>query len=951
MSTAAPKGNQPGERRGFLVNEYTNNREFFVLRSGVLRILQSPKGPDIGAVYLSPGSSITLISGNVLEIHSRLPYVAEYILRANSEDDAEGWHDAVKAHIVSEQAKADRLQGLLENGCTMNKYNYSNSKRSRRYFWVEGDGQDLCWGRSKGEDTQKVNLKECMGIIYGPLTTTFQRCPQIEDPSWSCFSLLFMGRTLDLAVAGDLQVHAWFLGMQHLISVHGIGSMPIMSDAQFNARKVQLKLTDAAHRQGLVLSRFLINQCKALGTGSGKTGLGSGALVSGGTAKWKGDAGAAAVVSALQSGVKAKKEKKKGNESPLEDPEVKKLQERVLELQSAIRGKAVQTEAATAVMKNPQLRVSEETGTQAVEAALAGHISKALASRSGKLQVEAQNLSDAVEQMAPQVKEAKTVAKSLQKIQVKLEETEARRSSLNKDLASLQANTEVFSGARATSSTAEAAAKSKGQDLQRKIQELEQKLSGAQHGQHAEVGAAQEKAMDAQVAAAEQARLEHEQKLESLQRDIAKARDREAKAREKLAKLQATKKKLQGAAKPLAQLVVKLREEQKRLKTELVSAQKRFNEDMKKVTDAVSDYGTRCNELSQRYRAAQEDRKKLHNQVLDLKGNIRVFVRVRPINEKEIHGEPEGEATCTFPDDMRIGVYDGQNSRRKIFDFDQCFHPKSTQEMVFAEACPLATSVLDGYNVCIFAYGQTGSGKTHTMGGAPNDPGLNTRVLRELFRIRGERRGEYDVNLSISITEIYNENIRDLLSPSAKKLDVKQNADGTCGVPGLEERKVEKVADVLQAMDDAQKSRSTSSTDMNEQSSRSHSIVTVRTQCSVKGGETYVGKVHLIDLAGSEDVGRSGVAGQGLKEAQNINRSLSALGDVISSLVSKSSHTPYRNSKLTMMLKDSLGGDSKTLMIVCCSPAQDNVRETMSSLNFAARARNVELGKANRHTK
>jgi len=236
------------------------------------------------------------------------------------------------------------------------------------------------------------------------------------------------------------------------------------------------------------------------------------------------------------------------------------------------------------------------------------------------------------------------------------------------------------------------------------------------------------------------------------------------------------------------------------------------------------------------------------------------------------------------------------------------------------------------------------------MTGTADDPGLNTRVLRELFRIRDERKNEYDIQISISITEIYNEAIRDLLNPSGKdKLDVRINQDGTCGVPGLTETAVLNVDDVLQCIGDAQKNRATSTTDMNEQSSRSHSIVTVRTKCTLRGSDTYVGKIHLIDLAGSENTNKSGVTGQGMKEAQNINKSLSALGDVIQSLVAKSSHTPYRNSKLTMMLKDSLGGDSKTLMIVCTSPAQSNVTETLSSLNFASRARNVELGKAKRN--
>merc|ERR1712217_469848 len=169
---------------------------------------------------------------------------------------------------------------------------------------------------------------------------------------------------------------------------------------------------------------------------------------------------------------------------------------------------------------------------------------------------------------------------------------------------------------------------------------------------------------------------------------------------------------------------------------------------------------------------------------------------------------------------------------------------------------------------------------------------------------------------------------------------------GSCGVSGLSEEKVESVDEVMNCITKASSNRAVSSTDMNSQSSRSHSIVTVRTQSTLRGGDTYVGKINLIDLAGSENTNKSGVSGQGMKEAQAINKSLSALGDVIQSLVAKNPHTPYRNSKLTMMLKDSLGGDSKTLMIVCCSPAQTNVIETLSSLNFASRARNVELGKA-----
>jgi len=183
---------------------------------------------------------------------------------------------------------------------------------------------------------------------------------------------------------------------------------------------------------------------------------------------------------------------------------------------------------------------------------------------------------------------------------------------------------------------------------------------------------------------------------------------------------------------------------------------------------------------------------------------------------------------------------------------------------------------------------------------------------------------------------------------------VKQNPDGTNSVPGLTELEVCGVDDVLKAMEEAQANRSVSCTAMNSESSRSHSIVQVNTCVTMKDPKDkreFRGKINLIDLAGSENVNKSNVSGQGLAEAKNINKSLSALGDVIAALVAKSPHVPYRNSKLTMMLKDSLGGDAKTLMIVQSSPAQCNVTETLSSLNFASRARNVELGKAKKNVK
>merc|ERR1719480_394595 len=209
-----------------------------------------------------------------------------------------------------------------------------------------------------------------------------------------------------------------------------------------------------------------------------------------------------------------------------------------------------------------------------------------------------------------------------------------------------------------------------------------------------------------------------------------------------------------------------------------------------------------------------------------------------------------------------------------------------------------------------------------------------------------------DISITLMVTEIYNETIKDLFVTKQKKLDVKQNPDGTNTVPGLTEKEVNSVEEVLAAMTEASSNRTVMATDMNEESSRSHSIVQVKTEMVDKrNSKQYIGKINLVDLAGSENVGKSGVSGTGMREAQNINKSLSALGDVMASLISKSGHVPYRNSKLTLMLKDSLGGDSKTLMIVQASPAQQNCTETLSSLNFASRARNVELGKAKKNVK
>ncbi|KAG2439988.1 hypothetical protein HXX76_004106 [Chlamydomonas incerta] len=355
----------------------------------------------------------------------------------------------------------------------------------------------------------------------------------------------------------------------------------------------------------------------------------------------------------------------------------------------------------------------------------------------------------------------------------------------------------------------------------------------------------------------------------------------------------------------------------------------------------------------EKWRTEFDKRRKLHNTVLELKGNIRVLCRVRPMLDKERGGMDAAAAAASMPvrcpteETVRVAAVD--NKAEKDFEFDRVLSPDEGQDKLYDEVAALVVSVLDGYNVAIMAYGQTGSGKTFTMEGPEGDPGVNLRALGDLFRLAGERAAEYAFTFSASVLEIYNEQIYDLLMNGAQdgdKLDVKQGPDGMY-VPGLKMEEVKDMAEVTAMISRGKSNRSTYATNMNEHSSRSHLVLSVYiTAVSKQSGVTLKGKLHLIDLAGSERLSRTGAQGDRLKEAQAINKSLSALGDVIQALQQRNAHIPYRNSKLTRLLEDSLGGNSKCVMIVNVSPATENVSETKCSLEFASRARKVELGKA-----
>ncbi|PON40942.1 Kinesin-like protein [Parasponia andersonii] len=370
--------------------------------------------------------------------------------------------------------------------------------------------------------------------------------------------------------------------------------------------------------------------------------------------------------------------------------------------------------------------------------------------------------------------------------------------------------------------------------------------------------------------------------------------------------------------------------------------------DLNKMVFAVQALVAQCEDLKVKYSEEQAKRKKLFNEVQEAKGNIRVFCRCRPLNKAEL------AAGCTTVVDFD-GAKDGclgiltTASAKKSFKFDRVFSPKDSQVDVFADASPMVISVLDGYNVCIFAYGQTGTGKTFTMEGTEQNRGVNYRTLEQLFEIAKERSETFMYDISVSVLEVYNEQIRDLLvtSSTSKKLEIKQASEGSHHVPGIVEAKVTNIDQVWTVLQAGSNARAIGSNNVNEHSSRSHCLLCIMVRAkNLMNGDCTKSKLWLVDLAGSERLAKTDVQGERLKEAQNINRSLSSLGDVISALANKSSHIPYRNSKLTHLLQDSLGGDSKTLMFVQISPSDQDLGETVSSLNFATRVRGIELGPA-----
>ncbi|XP_044059645.1 kinesin-like protein KIF13B isoform X6 [Siniperca chuatsi] len=349
--------------------------------------------------------------------------------------------------------------------------------------------------------------------------------------------------------------------------------------------------------------------------------------------------------------------------------------------------------------------------------------------------------------------------------------------------------------------------------------------------------------------------------------------------------------------------------------------------------------------------------------------NVKVAVRLRPMNrrEKELNTkcvvEMVKNQTILHPGGANLGKGDSRN-QSKVFAYDYCFWSMDEtdkekfagQEVVFQ--ClgeSLLRNAFQGYNACIFAYGQTGSGKSYTMMGSGDQPGLIPRLCSALFeRTQNEQREEESFTVEVSYMEIYNEKVRDLLDPKGGRQTLRVREHKVLGpyVDGLSRLAVASYKDVESLMSEGNKSRTVAATNMNEESSRSHAvfnIILTHTLKDLQSGTSgeKVSRLSLVDLAGSERAAKTGAAGERLKEGSNINKSLTTLGLVISALAeqgtakNKTKFVPYRDSVLTWLLKDCLGGNSRTAMVATVSPAADNYEETLSTLRYADRAKNI----------
>lgn len=497
---------------------------------------------------------------------------------------------------------------------------------------------------------------------------------------------------------------------------------------------------------------------------------------------------------------------------------------------------------------------------------------------------------------------------------------------------------------------------------------------------------------------------DHDRKLVHLEQNIDETLDQLAKDLTTIDQEKVDKKTL--IEKTQTSQLVPLKKENETLKSKHESVKQKFNGREKevdsltlkattlssKITSAEKSITDKTNEINRKLEAIMAmkeqllnlefERRYLHNKLQELKGNIRVFCRIRPpssnsntdnLTQIEYPSDDNDidesmssqkitiskESDVTGPLSTSQGLLQRQSfgtSAHKNntygFSFDKVFNPSHKNPEIFEEISQLVQSVLDGYNVCVFAYGQTGSGKTWTMS-HPKD-GMIPLTINKIFNdIEDLKESGWEYLVEGQFLEIYNENIHDLLNHrplSDIKYEIKHDDnDNRTTISNMSSIHLTSADHAISTFHKTSSNRSTASTKSNERSSRSHSIFILKTKgYNHKTGKSCEGYLNLVDLAGSERLNSSQAKGERLKETQHINKSLSCLGDVIYSLgqASRSSnsnhHIPYRNSKLTYLLKHSLGGNSKTLMFVNISPHLDNFGESLNSFRFATKVSNTK---------
>ncbi|KAI0140112.1 kinesin-domain-containing protein [Hypoxylon sp. NC0597] len=325
--------------------------------------------------------------------------------------------------------------------------------------------------------------------------------------------------------------------------------------------------------------------------------------------------------------------------------------------------------------------------------------------------------------------------------------------------------------------------------------------------------------------------------------------------------------------------------------------------------------------------------------------SIKVVARFRPQNKVELASGGEPIVTFDGPDTCTLNSAEATGS----FTFDRVFDMQGKQKDIFEYSIkPTVDDILNGYNGTVFAYGQTGAGKSYTMMGTSIEDeegkGITPRIVEQIFSSIMSSPPTIEYTVRVSYMEIYMERIRDLLAPQNDNLPVHEEKNRGVYVKGLLEIYVSSVEEVFEVMKRGGNARAVAATNMNQESSRSHSIFVITiSQKNLETGSMKSGQLFLVDLAGSEKVGKTGASGQTLEEAKKINKSLSALGMVINALTDgKSSHIPYRDSKLTRILQESLGGNSRTTLIINCSPSSYNDAETLSTLRFGMRAKSIK---------